>query len=598
MNFREKTSVQNGEDTNMFGKEKEKNEKICPKCGAKAPSDARFCNKCGESFEKESSVDTAKAVDSSDAINQSTDQKDEKKNSAKKGEKKWWFSIPVIFICAFLGVVSWPLEILAIILLVIRFRKLKGVPKTHNGITTAVLVFFVLCALAGVSGSEEESLPQDPVAASKAAAEAASKEAAEKESKEAASKEAAEKESKEAASKEAAEKESREAASRAAEEESRKAQEEQEAQLQEAVSAIGTYMNDSSNKNLKKVKKLDPDVFDKAWKQSLGTVLEGENSWSIPINGKIDDYCELYQEAHPETISGEAQNVITSINTLKQIDSKISQLQNQYSGWDLDMNSVLSGNFYITQRLETSYDDTLAGAIRKEIDGLKDTGKTKWVGYDIEYPYGSPLPTGDGYVFETNNAKAFSSAGEYYITYVDTGAKSTLVNDQGFQRDVPVYKILPDYAQLEADSSQMLDLERQRSKEYADIRREILKNTGKELTAEEIRQQFEGNWWDLNSQRCNLTISVADNDRLNIEINWSSDAWTTTIWTMSGQYNAATGTVEYSDCVEKNDIYDDAGNVTSEVVYTGGTGRFYLEEGYLYWQDDMENQGSQCYFSR
>lgn len=106
-----------------------------------------------------------------------------------------------------------------------------------------------------------------------------------------------------------------------------------------------------------------------------------------------------------------------------------------------------------------------------------------------------------------------------------------------------------------------------------------------------------GEWGDSYSQRCFMTISDGDTDEYYIEISWSSSAWETTEWYLLAQYNDTTGELNYiGTCYDL--IYTEDGDETVETVYADGTGKFYFDDGYLHWQDDVEHIGDNCLFEK
>jgi hypothetical protein len=64
------------------------------------------------------------------------------------------------------------------------------------------------------------------------------------------------------------------------------------------------------------------------------------------------------------------------------------------------------------------------------------------------------------------------------------------------------------------------------------------------------------------------------------------------VWTMSGELNTDTFTVEYDNCVKTDYVYNEDGSVMSETsVYIDGTGRiiFNPQDGTLVWEDEKEH---------
>lgn len=107
-----------------------------------------------------------------------------------------------------------------------------------------------------------------------------------------------------------------------------------------------------------------------------------------------------------------------------------------------------------------------------------------------------------------------------------------------------------------------------------------------------------GTWWDLSSQRCNLDITSLENDQFLVIISWGSGAYSGAEWKMTARYDQATGFLNYQDGRKVFYEYNDLGERQDQVVYEDGTGSFYLADGYLYWVDNKEHDGDNCYFEK
>ena len=116
--------------------------------------------------------------------------------------------------------------------------------------------------------------------------------------------------------------------------------------------------------------------------------------------------------------------------------------------------------------------------------------------------------------------------------------------------------------------------------------------------ASEAGNQFIGTWWDMNSLRCHMDINHIDSNRFNIEIEWGSGADTNTEWYMTGTYNDERGDITYSDCVMQTVQILESGESAVLESYENGRGNFIISDGYLYWNDEMENAGANCYFQK
>ena len=88
-------------------------------------------------------------------------------------------------------------------------------------------------------------------------------------------------------------------------------------------------------------------------------------------------------------------------------------------------------------------------------------------------------------------------------------------------------------------------------------------------------------------------------DGARITVRWGSSAWETSEWIMEGFFDESDLTVEYSDAVRYDRVYNDDGSVKSETVaYEDGTGVFrFGEDGTMTWEDEKENQAEGIVFT-
>ncbi len=119
-----------------------------------------------------------------------------------------------------------------------------------------------------------------------------------------------------------------------------------------------------------------------------------------------------------------------------------------------------------------------------------------------------------------------------------------------------------------------------------------------EYDFEDIDNIFVGTWWDLDSQRCNMEITRFENC-YDIAINWSNSASDGYTWYYWGTYDPELGVIacnagsKFYSCTLEN------GETGSVSEYTDGTATLWIgADGYLYWDDDVENAGETCYFEK
>lgn len=110
--------------------------------------------------------------------------------------------------------------------------------------------------------------------------------------------------------------------------------------------------------------------------------------------------------------------------------------------------------------------------------------------------------------------------------------------------------------------------------------------------------RFLGQWSDELGMRCSLLICSAGTDSYTVEFNWSSGADNTTFWRAYGTYDQETDSIYYGGCRSWTVVYGDDGSYRETTHYTEGTGSLYFSGGGLYWQDDQDNQGARCRFTK
>lgn len=110
--------------------------------------------------------------------------------------------------------------------------------------------------------------------------------------------------------------------------------------------------------------------------------------------------------------------------------------------------------------------------------------------------------------------------------------------------------------------------------------------------------EYVGTWWDTYSQRCNMEISSYDGIYYNIDINWGSSAWDNTHWSFNGTYDEIAGGIHYYGS-RIEEYYLDNGEMQETYIYSDGEGLIWIgDEGMLYWDDYIEQQGVECSFEK
>lgn len=112
-----------------------------------------------------------------------------------------------------------------------------------------------------------------------------------------------------------------------------------------------------------------------------------------------------------------------------------------------------------------------------------------------------------------------------------------------------------------------------------------------------VLSRFEGKWGDRVGQRCFVEIWYGLT-AFTIEISWASSASETTEWTFIGEYDSNSDSLKYTNGKCINRTYHDDGRINENVRYANGSGRFYISNGEMYWEDYTEGVGSRCIFEK
>ena len=116
---------------------------------------------------------------------------------------------------------------------------------------------------------------------------------------------------------------------------------------------------------------------------------------------------------------------------------------------------------------------------------------------------------------------------------------------------------------------------------------------------EGVLNAYVGAWDDYYGSKCHIGIEKTGDDRLRIKIHWSVGYLDDSVWIMNGSLDRKTEHIYYSDCVNQLvHLSEETGERTYTDLYTGGSGEFYFENGYLFWVDNNENAAAECQFMR
>lgn len=112
-----------------------------------------------------------------------------------------------------------------------------------------------------------------------------------------------------------------------------------------------------------------------------------------------------------------------------------------------------------------------------------------------------------------------------------------------------------------------------------------------------IVEQYCGAWQDIMNPNCSMTIEYYDGE-FDVVITWEDSSSVADVWNFIGIYNPSTSAIEYQDCTRLTvECIDD--QLSESVHYFDGSGRICLEDdGYIYWEDHLEDMGVNCAFKK
>ncbi len=127
------------------------------------------------------------------------------------------------------------------------------------------------------------------------------------------------------------------------------------------------------------------------------------------------------------------------LSTLKNAES----IKKQYRNLDFEkaFAEARYESFYITQRLEKEYSDSILGDIDKAIRQYTEDG-SMWVAYNVEYFYGNATPGDTRYIISSDELNPFSQTGEYEIYCYNTGAYQQVRDAKGFVSEAPILHMI------------------------------------------------------------------------------------------------------------------------------------------------------------
>lgn len=144
-----------------------------------------------------------------------------------------------------------------------------------------------------------------------------------------------------------------------------------------------------------------------------------------------------------DTQTAENPNAVSEAES-EGIDESMLHLGTTILDWEYAMENLQEKNLYIAKRLETKYEDTMVGAVQKELDHLEQTEESEWIACDVEYLLGNPVRGDVAAVLRADHQDPFSESGVYELNYIVLEETAPLIDGDGFNKEVPVYYMISD----------------------------------------------------------------------------------------------------------------------------------------------------------
>lgn len=117
-------------------------------------------------------------------------------------------------------------------------------------------------------------------------------------------------------------------------------------------------------------------------------------------------------------------------------------------------------------------------------------------------------------------------------------------------------------------------------------------------------EDYVGSWDDMNNIQyihfLMMDIEKQSANQAKITLRLSEGASESLNWEMTGIYDPKTGDLNYTDGRCTNVYFPNGGQGDPVVTtkYTNGTGKFYMQNGRILWQDNVENMGESSSFGK
>lgn len=364
-------------------------------------------------------------------------------------------------------------------------------------------------------------------------------------------------------------------------------------------------------KALEKLGKADSEIVDEGFRLLCSRYVERYEEKEC-VQLAVDALTDFGKYLSPDNDFAELLGTVSAgYQTTK---SGMKAIEGKYTGKEAleEVWNILSCSFYVHYRIETAFDDTIVGFLEKNLAAATPSKVYYYYANDVVYNslIESYLAGEAEYVLMCT--EPFAKGGVQNVYAAATGEFMTLESSTGFVRNVEIYECIPasQVEQMAEDYYAYYDYfwekEEKEKLIYKVLTRVAASGDAQKASGTEIMPPgddkpeniFAGTWWDIISERCNMTITYEE-PTYHIEINWASSAMENTIWVLEGQYDEEQGGISYCGlCVDE--YVSDGGTVNYSYRYETGRGflRLYDDIGLLLWRDDEEQAGKSCIFEK
>lgn len=233
------------------------------------------------------------------------------------------------------------------------------------------------------------------------------------------------------------------------------------ANYRKAKDVIDKYFENSSDKNLKAVKKQDKTA-------ALGYLVEKAQGIASNAQARRNNPSSIYKELQSiQALRSDAfgevpiqiQNACAIAKSITELTEKRDLISRKYPFAISKAYQLSQNDYYVYQRLEQKYADNIIGSIQKEVASYSTSNASDWVAYNVEYSILGATPGDNCFVIHSDQKNPFPKQGSYTLLCYDSGKTQSLIDSKGFSFDAPVLYMVANAEKLYSDYDEYTNLQ-------------------------------------------------------------------------------------------------------------------------------------------